>query len=279
MGCNADVTSAQASLVATTAEQVSRNVKTVANGSMEMSATIQQIAKNAADGAAVATRAVKMAADTNATVAKLGESSAEIGHVIKVITSIAEQTNLLALNATIEAARAGDAGRGFAVVANEVKELAKATAKATDDIGRRIEAIQAETRGAITAIGHIAEVITRVNDLQNSIAVAVEEQAETTDNIKVNVNEAANSSSEIAQNIAGVAAAAQNTAAGAGRSQSAAGKLTQMAVGLQRLIAEFKYGAPAGPYDAERLLVDANQDALSVLRHANGHAHSMRDDH
>ena len=101
----------------------------------------------------MAKNAVDVADATNQTVQKLGDSSVEIGNVIKVITSIAEQTNLLALNATIEAARAGEAGKGFAVVANEVKELAKETAKATEEISQKIEAIQGETKGAVQAIG------------------------------------------------------------------------------------------------------------------------------
>ena len=132
-----------------------------------------------------------MADTTNATVAKLGESSAEIGKVIKVITSIAQQTNLLALNATIEAARAGEAGKGFAVVANEVKELAKETAKATEDISQKIEAIQTDTRGAVEAIGQIGQIINQINDIPNTIASAVEEQTATTNEISRNVTEAA----------------------------------------------------------------------------------------
>ncbi len=153
----------------------------------EMTASIREIAKNANEAARVATQAVKVAETTNSTVGKLGESSAEIGKVIKVITSIAQQTNLLALNATIEAARAGEAGKGFAVVANEVKELAKETAKATEDISQKIEAIQTDTRGAVAAIGQIGTIINQINDIQNTIASAVEEQTATTNEISRNV--------------------------------------------------------------------------------------------
>jgi methyl-accepting chemotaxis protein len=239
MSDNAEQTSGQANVVSAAAEQVNKNVQTVATGTEEMTASIREIAKNANEAARVATQAVKVADTTNQTVNKLGESSAEIGKVIKVITSIAQQTNLLALNATIEAARAGEAGKGFAVVANEVKELAKETAKATEDIGQKIETIQADTRGAVAAIGQISTIISQINDIQNTIASAVEEQSATTNEISRNVAEAAKGSAEIAQNITGVARAAQSTSTGANDTQTAAAELSSMASELQRLVGRF----------------------------------------
>ena len=197
MSSNAEETSAQANVVSAGAEQVNSNLQTVATGTEEMSVTIKDIAKNATEAARIATAAVKVAEDTNQIVSKLGDSSTEIGQVVKVITSIAQQTNLLALNATIEAARAGEAGKGFAVVANEVKELAKQTAKATEDISSKIEAIQSDTKNAVDAIQQISGIIKQVNDISNTIATAVEEQNATTNEMARNVSEAARGSGEI----------------------------------------------------------------------------------
>jgi methyl-accepting chemotaxis protein len=240
MSANAEETSAQASVVAAGAEQVNKNLQTVATGTEEMSASIKEIAKNAHESAKVATSAVKVAEDTNQVVSKLGDSSTEIGQVIKVITSIAQQTNLLALNATIEAARAGEAGKGFAVVANEVKELAKQTAKATEDISRKIEAIQGDTKNAVGAIGQISGVIKQVNDISNTIATAVEEQNATTNEMARNVGEAAKGSGEITKNIAGVADAAKSTTQGSEDSLKAAQALSKMSSDLQNLVSQFK---------------------------------------
>jgi methyl-accepting chemotaxis protein len=241
MASNAEETAAQANVASAAAEQVSSNVNTVSTAAEEMGASIREIAKSAHEAAKVATTAVRVADSTNATVAKLGESSAEVGNVIKVITSIAQQTNLLALNATIEAARAGEAGKGFAVVANEVKELAKQTANATQDISRKIEAIQGDTKGAVEAIAQIGKIINQINDIQNTIASAVEEQTATTGEISRNVAEAAKGSSEIAQNITGVAQAAHSTTEGASNTKASADELSRIAMDLQKLVGQFKY--------------------------------------
>jgi methyl-accepting chemotaxis protein len=237
---NSEQTSAQAKVVADATEQVSQNLQTVATGAEEMGSTIKEIAKNATEAAKVATGAVRVAENATATVTKLGESSTEIGQVIKVITSIAQQTNLLALNATIEAARAGEAGKGFAVVANEVKELAKETAKATEDISRKIEAIQTDTQAAVGAIAEISSVINQINGISNTIATAVEEQNATTNEMARNVSEAARGSGEITSNISGVAQAADSTSRGASDTQKAAQQLVETSAELRRLVEQFK---------------------------------------
>ena len=239
MGEGATLTSDRAGSASGASVQVSSSIQTVASAAEEMTASIREIAKNATEAATVATSAVSVASAASGTVANLGESSAEIGQVIKVITSIAQQTNLLALNATIEAARAGDAGKGFAVVANEVKELAKETARATEEIGQRIEAIQSDTQGAVTAISEISEVIGRINDIQTAIASAVEQQTATTNEIARSVTEAAAAADGIAQDVTQVASAADDTRQGAQNTLQSATDLAGMATQLKTLVNQF----------------------------------------
>jgi methyl-accepting chemotaxis protein len=240
IAATAQQTSTQADLVTTSANQVSGNVRTVAAGSDEIGNSIGEISQNVNDAAQVAAEAVDVAEATNATVARLGASSLQIGNFVDVITSIAEQTNLLALNATIEAARAGEAGKGFAVVASEVKDLAQETAKATDDIARRIAAIQADTTDAVTAIDQITAIIGRISDYQNTIATAVEEQTATTAEMGRNVAAAADGSADIASHITSVADAATVTASAAGQSLAAATELARIGAELRSTVAGFR---------------------------------------
>ncbi|GIF14738.1 methyl-accepting chemotaxis protein [Actinoplanes teichomyceticus] len=238
---SAEQATSQAQTVSAAAEEISRSVDTVSAGSEEMGASIREISQNAAEAAQVAGAAVGLAARTSATMNQLGESSTEIGNVVNTITAIAEQTNLLALNATIEAARAGEAGKGFAVVASEVKDLAQETARATEDISRRVQAIQADTAGAVGAIEEITRVIARISDFQTTIASAVEEQTATTAEMNRSVAEAAAGTGDIARNITGVADAARSTSDGVARSRETTAELTRMSSELTALVSGFRY--------------------------------------
>ncbi|HET9420225.1 MAG TPA: methyl-accepting chemotaxis protein [Nocardioides sp.] len=239
MGEGATLTSERAASASSASTQISTSIQTVASAAEEMTASIREIAQNATEAASVGSEAVGLAGGAQETVASLGESSAEIGQVIKVITGIAQQTNLLALNATIEAARAGDAGKGFAVVANEVKELAKETARATEDIGQKIDAIQGDTRDAVSAISGISEVIGRINDIQAAIASAVEEQTATTNEIARSVTEAAAGAGGIAEDVTQVSTAAEDTRQGVVNTQQSAGELAAMAAELKELVGRY----------------------------------------
>ena len=240
MADNARTAAGQADDVVASAGSVAASVDTVATGSSQMESAIREIAHNATEAARVAHQAVGVAEATTQTVGKLGDSSQEIATVIKLINGIAEQTNLLALNATIEAARAGEAGKGFAVVASEVKELAQETARATEDISQRVEAIQTDTAAAVDAISQISAVIAEINSFQATIAAAVEEQTATTNEMNRNVAEAAHGTQGIAAAITGLAAGAQETNQQVADAQRAAGELARMSGELQEAVARFR---------------------------------------
>ena len=239
MAATAEETARQAQVVAAASEEATKNVETVSSAAEELSASIAEIARHVQDASRMTQQAVQEANKTNLTIKDLGESSNQIGQVIKVITSIAQQTNLLALNATIEAARAGEAGKGFAVVANEVKELARQTAKATEEISQKIGAIQSATGVAITAIGSIGDSIGRINEISTTIASAVEEQTAATNEISRNVSEAAKGTAEVSNNITGVSGAAEEGGRAAAEMLDASENLTKQSQALDHLTNEF----------------------------------------
>ncbi|HET6483154.1 MAG TPA: methyl-accepting chemotaxis protein [Actinoplanes sp.] len=237
---SAQRTDLKSASAAAEAEEISRNVQTVAAGSEEMGQAIREISRNTSESAQVAAVAVAEAARATDTVRQLGSSSVEIGNVIKLITSIAEQTNLLALNATIEAARAGEAGKGFAVVASEVKDLAQETARATEDIGSRVAAIQQDTGGAVEVISRISEVINQINDFQTTIASAVEEQTATTGEMSRSIAEVADGSARIASNISDVSASSAEAVRGVERTREASNGVARTAEELRALVGSFR---------------------------------------
>lgn len=233
-------TAERASTVAATAGEVNGNVQGVALAAEQMTATISEISNNSAHASSIVGNATEVARETNDVITKLGRSSEEVGNVIKVISAIAQQTNLLALNATIEAARAGESGKGFAVVANEVKELAKETATATEDIGRRIKSMQDDTQTSVAAIAQISEIVQQINELQTSVAGAVEEQSITMADIGRNAVDAASGSDGIASSVQTVAEAAEETQRGVTESLGATQDLASLAAELQNLVQRFR---------------------------------------
>jgi methyl-accepting chemotaxis protein len=236
LSSNAEETNREAVSAAGSSEEISRGVDAVATNSEEMNAAIKEIARNASEASAMSNSTLKQAHSTNETIQQLGQSSQEIGNVIKVISSIAQQTNLLALNATIEAARAGEAGRGFAVVANEVKELAKQTARATEEITGKIGAIQRDTTAAVDAIGIIATSIEKLNNIAGAIAASVEEQQATTNEMSRVVQDSAKGVSSITRSIKAVSEASSQTSTGATQCLTAAKQLAQLAESLRDLV-------------------------------------------
>jgi len=202
--------------------------------------SIREISQNASKASSVVQSAVDVNNSTTAKINHLGQSSAEIGKVIKVISGIAQQTNLLALNATIEAARAGEAGKGFAVVAYEVKELAKGTAKATEEVSESIAAIQRDTGDSVKSMAAIATVTNQIRDISQSIAAAVEEQTVTTNDMGRHVSEAAQTAAAIAGEMGQLVAAANSTSANAIQTDSAIAELNKILNQLQTFVAMFK---------------------------------------
>jgi methyl-accepting chemotaxis protein len=200
----AESTQHRSASVAAASEQASANVQSVASATEEMNATVSEISRQVLESSRIATDAVRQAEKTDARISALSQAAGRIGDVVKLITAIAEQTNLLALNATIEAARAGDAGRGFAVVAQEVKALASQTAKATDEIGTQITAMQSATAESVGAIKEIGATIGRIAEIASAISAAVEQQSATNQEITRNVHEAAAGTTQVAANIADV---------------------------------------------------------------------------
>jgi methyl-accepting chemotaxis protein len=241
LAASAQDTSRRAATASGAAESITTNVQTVAAGAEEMGASIAEIARSAGQAAQVASAAASLAASVTATVGQLGDSSRQIGEIAKVIGGIAEQTNLLALNATIEAARAGEHGKGFAVVAGEVKELASETARATGDITARITAIRRDTDEAVDAIGQITAVIDQVNDLQTTIASAIEQQTATTGEMSRGIGDVASGSAGISADVSAVAGTAEVTNAQVGDISTAADQLARISGDLQTLVGRFHY--------------------------------------
>jgi len=235
----ADRASSRATAVAGAAEQTSANVQTVATATEELAASIQEIARQVEQARSTADAAVAEAKQTTEEVKALDQAAGRISEVLGLINDIASQTNLLALNATIEAARAGDAGKGFAVVANEVKALAGQTARATEDIGKHIGAVQSNTQHAVSAINHFALTVGHIGEISTAVAVAVEQQNAAIGEVSRNTAEAARSTREVSRSIGDVTEASKDAGGAARQVLSAAGDLNQRAADLSNAVSRF----------------------------------------
>lgn len=237
----AEVASERSGQATSSAAAIESSVEKVTMAVAELESSVNEISSNCTEASDVANKAVSLADSAKVEMDSLGSASREIGRVVKLITSVASQTNLLALNATIEAARAGEAGRGFAVVAHEVKELAKTTGKATEDIQERIYAVQARVEASIASIESIVETIADVSRISSQIATAVQQQSATTHELSRSLNAVRVSTKDVVASIGTVKGAAEGATTGAGNTKLAAAELAQLATGLNGLVARFSH--------------------------------------
>lgn len=216
--------------------EVNQTLQQVASAIEQLGASIREISGNASEAARMARAGVRSASETRVTVQELQETSVEMNQVLRLISSIAQQTKILALNATLEAARAGEAGKGFAAVANEVKELAKETTQAAEEIGRRLQSVREVSQGAREALSSIGTTIESISELQGMIASAVEEQSVVTHQIGRNMGSLTQSMASIQQGMNQVSHAAEDTDAGARQVQQTATEVRQVLLQLQQMI-------------------------------------------
>ncbi|MBY0363473.1 MAG: globin-coupled sensor protein [Phreatobacter sp.] len=239
LAANAEETTRQSTAVAAASEQSASNVQTVAAASEELSSAVAEIGRQVSHSTEIANQAVNQARQSKVVMDGLAEAAQKIGDVVSLIANIAGQTNLLALNATIEAARAGEAGKGFAVVASEVKSLASQTAKATDEIGVQIAAIQSATNQSVSSITQIGTTIETISSIAGAISASVGEQQSAIEEIARNIQEAARGTQEVSSNIAGVSQAASETGTTSTFVLTAANALTEQTDKIRHEVTDF----------------------------------------